>query len=42
MKKQYNDVLLCISAFCGAETWTLRKADEKYFESFEMWRWTRM
>jgi hypothetical protein len=27
---------------CGAETWTLRKADQKYLESFEMWCWRRM
>ena len=26
----------------GAETWTLREADQKYLESFEMWCWTRM
>jgi hypothetical protein len=26
----------------GAETWTLRKVDHKYLESFEMWRWRRM
>ena len=25
----------------GAEPWTLRKVDQKYLESFEMWRWTR-
>ena len=24
---------------CGAETWTLRAADQKYLESFEMWCW---
>jgi hypothetical protein len=29
-------------AFYGAETWTLRKVDEKYLESFEMWCWRRM
>jgi hypothetical protein len=29
-------------AFCGAETWTLRKVDQKYLESFEMWCWRRM
>jgi hypothetical protein len=29
-------------AFYGAETWTLRKVDQKYLESFEMWRWRRM
>ena len=23
----------------GAETWTLRAADQKYLESFEMWCW---
>jgi hypothetical protein len=26
----------------GAETWTLRKVDQKYVESFEMWCWRRM
>ena len=26
----------------GAETWTLRAADQKYLESFEMWCWKRM
>jgi len=26
----------------GAETWTLRDADQKYLESFEMWCWRRM
>jgi hypothetical protein len=26
----------------GAETWTLRKADQKYLESFEMWCWRRV
>jgi hypothetical protein len=29
-------------ALCGAETWTLRKADQKYLESFGMWCWRRM
>jgi hypothetical protein len=24
-------------AFYGAETWTLRKVDQKYLQSFEMW-----
>jgi len=27
---------------CSAETWTLRKADQKYLASFEMWYWRRM
>jgi hypothetical protein len=26
----------------GAEKWTLRKIDQKYLESFEMWCWRRM
>ena len=26
----------------GAETWTLRKVDQKHLESFEMWCWRRM
>jgi hypothetical protein len=26
----------------GSETWTLRKVDQKYLESFEMWCWRRM
>jgi hypothetical protein len=29
-------------ALCGAETWTLRKVDQKYLESFEMWCWRRL
>jgi hypothetical protein len=29
-------------ALCGAETWTHRKVDQKYLESFEMWCWRRM
>jgi hypothetical protein len=29
-------------ALCGAETWTLRAADQKYLESFETWCWRRM
>ena len=29
-------------ALYGAETWTLRAADQKYLESSEMWCWRRM
>jgi hypothetical protein len=29
-------------ALYSAETWTLRKVDQKYLESFEMWCWRRM
>jgi hypothetical protein len=30
------------TALYGAETWVLRKLDQKYLESFEMWCWRRM
>jgi hypothetical protein len=30
------------TALYGAETWTLRKVDQKYLESFGMWCWRRM
>ena len=29
-------------ALYGAETWTLRAADQKYLECFKMWCWRRM
>jgi hypothetical protein len=29
-------------ALYGAETWTLRKLDQKYLESFQMWCWRMM
>ena len=29
-------------ALYGAETWTLRKEDERRLEAFEMWVWRRM
>jgi hypothetical protein len=29
-------------ALYGAGTWTLRTADQKYFESSKMWRWKRV
>jgi hypothetical protein len=29
-------------ALYGAETWTLRKGDQKYLENFKMWCWRRM
>jgi hypothetical protein len=40
-KKLVKCYIWCI-ALCGAEAWTLRKADQKYLESFEMWCWRRM
>jgi hypothetical protein len=33
---------LAFIALYGAEMWTLRKMDQKYLESFEMWCWRRM
>jgi hypothetical protein len=27
---------------CGAESYTLRKEDQKYLESYEVWCWRRM
>jgi hypothetical protein len=29
-------------ALCGADTWTLQEADQKYLESSEVWCWRRM
>jgi hypothetical protein len=29
-------------ALYGAETWALKKVEQKYLESFEMWCWRRM
>jgi hypothetical protein len=29
-------------ALYDAETWILRKVDQKYLESFEVWCWRRM
>jgi len=31
-----------LAALYGAETWSLRKADQIYLESFEMWCWRRL
>jgi hypothetical protein len=28
--------------FCGADTWALRTADQKFLGSFEIWYWRRM
>jgi len=29
------------TAFYGAESWIVRKVDQKYMESLEMWCWRR-
>ena len=42
LRKKLVKCYIWIMAFYGAETWTLRAADQKYLESFEMWCWRRM
>ena len=42
LRKKLIKCYIWSMAFYGAETWTLRTADQKYLESFEMWRWRRM
>jgi hypothetical protein len=40
-----KELVKCYSwsiALYGSEKWTLRKVDQKYLESFEMWCWRRM
>jgi hypothetical protein len=41
-KKKTSEVLHLEHSFVTAETWTLRKIDQKYLGSFEMWYWGRM
>jgi hypothetical protein len=41
-KEGMSEVYIWSIALYGAETWTLRKLDQKYLESYEMWRWRRM
>ena len=42
MNKILMDGHIWSMALYGAETWTLRAADQKYLERFEMWCWRRM
>ena len=37
LRKKLIKCYIWSTAFYGAETWTLRAADQKYLESFEMW-----
>jgi hypothetical protein len=41
-KEETSKVLLWSTALYGAETWALRKVDQRSLESFEMWCWRRM
>ena len=41
LRKKLVKCYIWSMALYGAETWTLRAADKKYLESFEMWCWRR-
>ena len=42
LRKKLVKCFIWSMVFYGAETWTLRAADQKHLESFEMWCWRRM
>ena len=42
LRKKLVKCYICSIALYSAETWTLRAADQKHLESFEMWCWRRM
>jgi hypothetical protein len=42
LRKKLVKCYIWSMALCGAETWTLRKMDQKYLGSCEMWCWRRM
>ena len=42
LKKKLVKCYIWSIALYGAETWTVRAADQKQLESFEMWCWRRM
>ena len=42
LRKKLVKCYIWFMDFYGGETWTLRAADQKYLESFEMWCWRRM
>jgi hypothetical protein len=42
LRKKLVKCYIWSTALCDAETWTLRKVDQTYLESFEMWSWRRM
>ena len=39
LRKKLVKCYIWSMALYGAETWTLRAADQKYLENFEMWCW---
>jgi hypothetical protein len=42
LTKKLMNCYIWRTALYGTETWTIRKADQEYLESFEMWCWRRM
>ena len=42
LRKKLVKCYIWSMALYGAETWTLRAADKKYLESYELWCWRRM
>ena len=42
LSKKLVTFFIWVIALFGAESWTLRKVDWKYLESFEMWCWEGM
>jgi hypothetical protein len=42
LRKKLFHCYISSTALNGAETWTLRKVDQKYLVSFVMWCWRRM
>jgi hypothetical protein len=42
LRKKLAKCYIWSIALYGAETWTLRKVDQKHLKSFEMWCWRRM
>ncbi|KAL1446126.1 hypothetical protein WDU94_014018 [Cyamophila willieti] len=42
LRKRFAKCYIWSVVLYGAETWTLKKKEEKYLESFEMWLWRRI
>jgi hypothetical protein len=42
LRKKLANCYIWSLALYGAEKWTLRKVNQKYLESFEMWCWRRI
>jgi hypothetical protein len=40
--RETSEMLRLEHTFYGSESWTLRKVDQKYLESSEMWCWRRV